>query len=188
MNVFVIAAQTVDGFIAKDENHLSTKWTSPEDAKWFNQRTKQAGVIVMGSKTFATINRVLPGRVTIVYTRHPAKLIKEHTAVEIKLEELLPQIDPKTLYVTKLEPEELIKALEEQNYFELAVCGGTNLYTHFLKSGVVSTLYLTIEPVFFGKGLSLCNEALDLQISLTKITDLSHQTKVLEYTVGKNVI
>ena len=69
MNIFLIAAQTVDGFIARDASHLSTRWSSKKVAQWFNSRTKQAGVIVMGRKTFDTIGRGLPGRVTIVMTR-----------------------------------------------------------------------------------------------------------------------
>jgi dihydrofolate reductase len=51
MKVFLIAAVTADGFIGRDASHLAD-WTSPEDKKLFRKLTTEAGVVVMGSKTF----------------------------------------------------------------------------------------------------------------------------------------
>ncbi|MEK7152944.1 MAG: dihydrofolate reductase, partial [Patescibacteria group bacterium] len=67
---------TADGFIGRDASHLSD-WTSPEDKKLFIRLTKEAGVMVMGSRTFATIGRALPGRKTIVYTSKPEDFVME---------------------------------------------------------------------------------------------------------------
>jgi dihydrofolate reductase len=61
MKVFVIAALSADGFIAQAEDHVAD-WTGTEDKKLFVQLTKEAGIMVMGSKTLATIGRALPGR------------------------------------------------------------------------------------------------------------------------------
>ena len=69
IHTFIIAAQTVDGFIAKDPSEISTAWTSGADKKFFVERTKKAGVVVMGSKTFETIGKPLKDRLTIVYSR-----------------------------------------------------------------------------------------------------------------------
>lgn len=182
MHVFIIAAVTADGFIAQDSKHLSTKWTSTDDAQWFNQRTRQAGVVVMGSTTFATIKRTLPGRVTIVYTQRPEQLVAEFSAVELRTNSLQPHLDPATLYVTKLSPTELLKILENQNFAEVAVCGGSSIYSLFVLAGVVQTAYLTVEPVLFGQGVSLFNQAVSAEIKLLKIHDLSDQTKVFEYS------
>jgi len=49
MKVFIIAAISTDGFIAKDPNEPSTAWTSLADKKHFGEITKRAGVIVMGA-------------------------------------------------------------------------------------------------------------------------------------------
>ena len=57
---FMIAAQTQDGFIARQENDLSTRWTSKEDAAFFKQKTIAAEVIVMGRTTYETFKRSLP--------------------------------------------------------------------------------------------------------------------------------
>ncbi len=88
MKVFIIAAQTLDGFIAKETNHPAF-WTSKEDKQRFVELTKRAGVCVMGSTTFKTLPRPLKERVNIVYSRHetfegaettnknPVELVKE---------------------------------------------------------------------------------------------------------------
>ncbi len=184
MNVFIIAAQTADGFIARNTEHLSTKWTSREDATWFNDRTKRAGVMVMGSTTFATINRPLPGRVTIVYTRQPAKLMSSHNAVEITENQLLEHLDPATIYVTKLSPPQLIKQLETQQFSELAVCGGAAIYTLFLKAGVVNSIYLTVEPVLFGTGISLFSETVEHNnLRLKSSSKMNENTLLVEYSL-----
>src|SRR6185369_8098656 len=68
MKVFLIAAMTADGFIARNEAEL-VSWTSKSDKKFFRETTKRAGVIVMGSKTYATIGKALPERRNIVMSR-----------------------------------------------------------------------------------------------------------------------
>ncbi len=54
MKVSLLAAITADGFIGRDATHLAD-WTGKEDKKMFIELTKEAGTIVMGSRTFATI-------------------------------------------------------------------------------------------------------------------------------------
>src|SRR5574341_806719 len=45
-------------------------WHLPEDFKWFKRLTT-GNVIVMGRKTFESIGRPLPDRITVVLTRSP---------------------------------------------------------------------------------------------------------------------
>lgn len=66
-----MAAITADGNIAKHADHLSTEWTSHADKKLFVEITKQAGVIIMGRTTYATIGRPLPQRLNYILTRSP---------------------------------------------------------------------------------------------------------------------
>src|SRR5258708_36358321 len=108
MNVFIIAAMTLDGFIAQDVTQISTSWTSQEDKKFFRDRTKQAGVIVMGAKTYQTIGRPLPDRLNIVYSKNPT-----------------PSITPaENLQVTSAAPADLIAELAAKGHTEIAICGG----------------------------------------------------------------
>ncbi len=133
---FIIAAMTTDGYIAKDEHHAAL-WTSKADKKRFIELTKRAGVVVMGSTTYKTLTRPLSERLNIVYSRNK---IFEGTEA------------------TQDEPRELLRKLEERGFKEVAICGGSHIYTMFMKAGVVDTLYLTVEPIIFGKGIKLFNE------------------------------
>ena len=67
--VFIIAAVSADGFIAKDSQHAAL-WTSKADKKRFIELTKRAGVVVMGSTTYKTLGRPLKERVNIVYSKN----------------------------------------------------------------------------------------------------------------------
>lgn len=167
MKVTLIAAVTADGFIAKDETHLSTRWTSKEDTRFFRQRAKQSGHLVVGSKTFATFNRKMDGRKIYVYSR--------------SIEVANPYQNDIT--VTSLPPGELLVQLEQDGVQEVLIAGGSAIYTLFMQAGVVDTLLLTHEPVFFGQGVPLFSAPLDVQVQLKKIHSLSEQTNVFEYEV-----
>lgn len=162
MKIFIIAAQTLDGFIARKKNQVSTDWSSAEDKKRFVSLTKKAGVVVFGSTTFETFGKPLKDRINIVYSR-----TKKFDGVEM----------------TDDEPEVLISKLEERGFSEVAICGGAGIYTKFLKAGVVDTIYLTIEPIFFGTGISLFNEDLDIPLELISEEKTPDGTLFLEYKV-----
>lgn len=151
MNVFLIAALSGDGFLGRDEAHNSMEWTSKEDSEWFWTRTEQAGAIVMGRKTFGATRRPytpLPNRKNYVLTGDPAKWQVESQYPLAKLE-----------YIN-LAPAELLAKAEqdakELGFSELAICGGTSIYTQFLLAGLLETLYLTRETsVKLGEGIPL---------------------------------
>lgn len=168
MKCFLIAAQTVDGFIAQDPTQVSTAWTSGSDKKWFSERTKEARVVVMGSTTFKTINRPLPGRLTVIYTRHPEEF------ANFSADEVM---------TTDLAPAELLAELEAKGFTEVAICGGSSIYSQFLAAGVIDTLYLTIEPIIFGQGVALFSEKTETKLQLVDITTLSEDTILLQYLV-----
>lgn len=140
MNIFLIAALSGDGFLGKDEAHNSMEWTSEEDGEWFWKRTEQAGAIVMGRNTFGATRRPytpLPNRKNYVLTSDPEKWQGKSDYPLSKLE------------YTNLSPEELVKKAEqdakELGFSELAICGGTSVYTQFLEAGLLQTLYITRE-------------------------------------------
>ncbi|MEK7510116.1 MAG: dihydrofolate reductase family protein [Patescibacteria group bacterium] len=162
MKIFIIAALTADGFIAKNAAHTPMEWTSKADKLFFSQRTKQAGVVVFGQNTYETIGKPLPERLNIVYSRD-----KTYEGVE----------------VTQKEPRELLQDLETRGYHEVAICGGATIYTMFMQAGVVDTLYLTIEPVLFGKGMTLFNKELDAKLQLVSMEKLGEHAVLLEYKV-----
>lgn len=163
MKAFIIAALTADGFIAKNSAHTPLGWTSKEDKQFFTKRTREAGVVVMGKNTYETIGRPFPGRHTIVYAED-----KEYEGVEI----------------TQKTPQELLEDLEKRGFKELAVCGGSTIYTMFMEAGVVDTIYLTVEPVLFGQGMNLFNKEMDVKLRLIESKKIGDNTILIEYGVG----
>lgn len=164
MKKFIIAAQTLDGFIAKDSNQF-VDWTSPADKKHFREITKRAGIMVMGSRTYETIGKPLPGRRTIVMSR-----TKKYEGVE----------------TTNETPEEIVKRLEKEGAQELAICGGQAIYTAFMEADLVDTIYITIEPLFFGNGVPLFSRSFDKKLKLVESKAVDNGPVMLEYEVIRN--
>ncbi|HUD07958.1 MAG TPA: dihydrofolate reductase family protein [Candidatus Saccharimonadales bacterium] len=166
MRVFIIASLTADGFIGLNSDHLSTDWTSKEDTMLFVKMSKQAGTVVMGYRTFLTINRPLTGRRLIVYTPK---------ADDIKME---------GVETTREEPQILVKRLEKEGVHNIVIAGGASIYKLFMDSGVVTELYLTIEPIIFGHGISLFSDKLPLtKLKLLETEKLNSNTILLHYEV-----
>ena len=167
MQVFIIAALSADGYIAKHENHF-INWSTKEDKLFFTEKTKEAGVVIIGANTYHTLPSPLEGRTHYVYTNKPDSI------------EPYPNVN-----TTQLPPPKLIHTLMEQGHHSVAVIGGSSIYTQFMQSGLVNTLYLTIEPILFGTGLTLFNQEVSNKISLDQVHTLSTQSIVLEYQVLK---
>ncbi|MDA1079942.1 MAG: dihydrofolate reductase family protein [bacterium] len=166
MHVFLIAALTADGFIAKFTNHKSISWRSKADAKFFIQKTKEARAVVMGRNTFGPMTRPFPERKTFVYTTRE-----------------LSGFPPDQVEATQLPPAELLAKLEAEGYTQVAIGGGSQVYTKWMQSGLINTIYLTIEPVLFGTGIRLFSEEITTPIRLKERHMLSDQTTVFEYEV-----
>ena len=162
MTTFIIAAITADGFIAKNSDHLAS-WTSKEDKKFFVEKTKEAGVVIMGLNTYKTIGKPLPDRLNIVYS----KTEKDLAGVE----------------VTEEAPAKLLNNLAERGYKEAAITGGAQIYTMFMEAGLVDKVYLTVEPILFGSGMSLFTTYLDVKLRLQSTRKLNDSTVALEYDV-----
>lgn len=186
MRCFIIAALSADGFIAKNDAHAAV-WTSKEDKKRFVELTKKAGVVVMGSKTWKTLGRPLKERVNIVYTTKPEEIEKDAAAVGlITNDSSNGSIIPATgsVETTQLSPAKLLKELEDRGFKEVAICGGSHVYTSFMKAMVVDTLYLTIEPVVFGSGIPLFKEELHYRLELKDVAKTDTGALLLEYKVN----
>ena len=165
MKVFLIAAVSADGYIARNTLELAN-WTSSADKKLFVELTKKAGIMVMGATTLATIGRALPGRRTIVYTRHPE------------------QIAIKDVEPTAEDPSILLKRLEKEGATEIAICGGQSIYTLFMQTGLVNEIYLTIEPIVFGQGITLFSAPLQSNLQLIESKLLAPDVQLLHYSVN----
>ncbi len=164
MNVILIAAITADGFIGRSSGHAAD-WTSKEDKQLFVKVTKEAGTIIMGSKTFETIGRALPDRRMIVLTSRP----DEYTADDVEF--------------TNEPPKILMTRLESEGIKSLVVCGGAQIYHAFMEANLVDELYLTVEPVLFGTGVTLFAGELDSKLQLTETQKLNENVVLLRYKI-----
>ena len=168
MKVFIIAALTADGYIGLDDAHRATSWTTKADKAFFVRRTKEAGSVVMGRKTFDTFGKPLKDRRLIILTAAPDAITVE--SVEGSSES----------------PAELVARLASEGVRELAVCGGASVYSQFLAAGLVDEIYLTIMPKIFGTGVPLFGTQQDADLELIHSELLEDGNSVLvHYRVVK---
>lgn len=166
MNVLLIAAMSADGKIAESEDQNSLDWTSKEDLRFFVEKTKEAGVLIMGRKTFDTIGKPLKDRKILVMTRNTDNC---------------PQIDG--VDFTSESPEEIIRKLEESGQKQVVIAGGASVYGTYLAKGLVSDVYLTVEPYLFGKGVSVASGFNRIKMKLVETKLLGEQSVLLHYQI-----
>ncbi|HEX7018195.1 MAG TPA: dihydrofolate reductase family protein [Patescibacteria group bacterium] len=170
MEVYLLAAQTIDGFIARHKDDRSFDWTSPEDKQFYVSKIKEADAIVIGRTTFETFSRHPKNSRWILYTSQPEKFTNPKPEV-IQAE------------ATDEDPRALIERLRKEGCQKVAISGGSSIYALFMEAGVIDTLYLTIEPVLFGEGIKLFSQPLpNSTLQLKKVHPLGEHTIVLEYS------
>jgi len=168
--MYAIAAVTIDGKIARHENHPTT-WTSPEDNVFMRALLDQSAVIVVGRRTYDTAKEPLSKRNCIVLTRS------------------VPAIERRDDRLTFINTggTSLRKLLQE--YATVAVLGGTQIYTYCLEHDLLDDIYLTIEPLVFGAGLPLFAAATtaNIRFQLQDFKKLNADgTLVLHYARSKS--
>lgn len=168
IKTYIIVAQTADGKIARHSNH-EANWTSKADKKHFIEMTKKSGVMIMGLNTFKTFKSPLKNRLHIVYSDLP----------DAEKDNI-----PGIVEYTKDTPEIIIKKLEERGFNEVAICGGSTIYTMFIKSGLVKNIYITIEPRLFGEGMNIFNQEIDIKMKLNSAKVINDENVILlEYEI-----
>lgn len=164
MKVIMMMAMTLDGKIAKTDKHFPD-WTSREDKKLFAKISKEAGVVVMGDKTFFTFPGPLKERLNVVFT----------------LEE-----NPKEIESVKWvqgEPEKVLQELERDGYESAILGGGAFVNGMFLEHKLIDEIYITIEPKIFGDGLSLFKGDFNMDLKLMDVEKINENAVVLKYKV-----
>jgi len=165
MHCIAIAAVTVDGKIALDPSHFSD-WTSKEDKDFLHKMLDEADVVVVGNNTYKTAIEPLSKRNCIVFTT--SVRTSEHMG--------------DTLTYCNPASSDCVALL--QKYETVAVLGGTKTYTWFLENDLLDELYITIEPIIFGRGLPLFESSKDasVQFKLESTKQLNERgTLLLHY-------
>ena len=133
----------------------------------FKRVSQEAGVVVMGSRTFDTIGRALPGRLNVVMTRRP----EQYESAE-------------NLVFWSGSPRSLLDDLNSKGFETVVLAGGATINSLFVRDGLIDELYLTIAPKLFGRGLSLFAEPLDIDLKLKDVRCLQDQTILLTYRIS----
>ena len=167
MKVTLLMALTADGLIGRDDTHL-TDWTAAEDKKLFKSFTQKAGVVIMGSKTFETLDRPLPGRKVVILTRRKDRVAPWDNVV-----------------FTDLSPNNLLKLLEQEGYEHVVVSGGATINALFAQQGVIDELILTYSPMIFGSGVPLFNGEVSMQLDLINVSRMGDNLIYAHYNVIK---
>lgn len=170
MEVILLMASTVDGKISRNSSQV-VDWTGKADKKYYVELTKKAGVMIMGSKTYDTIGKPLPGRLNVVMTRDKSR-----------------QSDQDNLIFTDLSPAKILEDLDRKGYTSVALVGGATINTLFILDNLITQVHLTLVPRLFGSGLSLFAPPLELDrdLSLESTKDLGDGHILLIYHVVNN--
>ena len=164
MKITTVMAMTLDGKIAKNSDHFPD-WTSREDKKFFQRLSKEAGVVIMGDKTFFTFPSPLKDRLNVVFTM-------EENPKEI----------PDVKWV-KGDPRDVIRELEEMGHTSAVLGGGAFINGLFLKNKLIDEIAVTVEPKIFGDGLGLFKGDFDVNLKLINVEKINDDSVVLRYEV-----
>ncbi|MCP3945103.1 MAG: dihydrofolate reductase [Desulfobacteraceae bacterium] len=165
MEVILLMAMTLDGKIARDSQQL-VDWTGKADKKYFVQVTREAGVVIMGSRTFDTIGKPLPGRKNIVMTRNRDRKSQDGNLV-----------------FTDRSAGQIIKGLEEEGFEKVTLIGGAIINSLFAGEKLITQIHVTLVPILFGKGLCLFRDLLDVKLELMENREIDKGHLLLVYRV-----
>lgn len=167
MKIILMMAMTADGKIARSSMEL-VDWTGKADKKYFVDTSKESGVMIMGSKTYDTIGTCLPGRKSIVMSRDQSRK----------------STDPNLVFTDK-SVEQIIQELEADGYQSAVLIGGSVINTLFMEKDLIDEIHVTMVPKFFGQGLSLFNQPLDVELELMEYQQIEKDYLLLKYNVKK---
>ena len=169
MKVTLIAAMSLDGYIAHGPLE-QPQFSSPEDKAQLREKTRAAGIVVMGHNTFKTFrNQVnpLPDRLSVVMTRGSSKLTDN--------EHVIFRSDP---------PQKVLDELSKQGYKEAIIFGGSKVNAAFLEAGLLDEMWITLTPHLFGGGVPLFASSVEAEVELLSSEPLGPGEVLLHYRVG----
>jgi dihydrofolate reductase len=175
MRIVLIAAQSLDGFIAKPAQP-GTAFTSPEDKAHFRTAVADFDVGVCGGETYRVARDALRTQSTgrhlrVVMTRSPERYATEAL--------------PGRLEFTRAEPAALARELRTRGFRRCAVLGGSQIHSLFLAAGLVDEIWLTVEPLLFGGGTPLVAHPTDTRLDLLAMEKLGANTLLVKYRVAR---
>ena len=175
MKIIVVFVTTLDGNITKWGDPHVHRWSSQEDQTYFKKTWDESPLIIMGSSTF-DFDPVKPSPKNrlIVLTRKPDSYKKYEVPGQVEFSDE--------------SPVKLTQRFRAMGYDRMLVVGGPHVATSFFRDNLVDELWLTLEPMIFGKGGNfVVEEELDINLKLISIEKVNDRgTMLTKYAVIKN--
>ncbi len=169
MKITLVALSSLDGKLTRGNDPDISSWASVEDHEHFNALIARNEVVIMGNKTYEAARKAIernPHKRRIIMSRHPERMAAE--AVNGKRE------------FTAESPFELTQRLRNEKITRVLVVGGGEINALFLAAGLIDELYLTLEPLLFGRGISLAgNQPLSTNLKLLSSKQLNSRGSML---------
>jgi dihydrofolate reductase len=173
MPISLIAVQSVNGLITRNDEP-GTSFASDADLAWFKEILMGHDLVLLGGATYraareAIIRGAEEGTPRWVITRKPDDYVADRI--------------PGKLEFIRLDEAALFEAIIEYGYENIALVGGPAISDWFLDRGLISEIYLTVEPVIFSSGKPLVTPARNIDLHLVSVSQLSDQTLLLHYRI-----
>ena len=160
-------AASVDGRISLTCK-TAPRWTSPEDWQFFQKSLSRFDAVVVGRNTYMAAADQLRKRNTFVLSSRPKTFTRRGS-------------------VTFVNPANVSLAKLLQVYQTVAVLGGGTVYGFMLEHGLLNEIFITIEPLIFGRGKNMfIGNRRTAPVKLLSIKKLNRAgTLLLHYQVNR---
>lgn len=167
-NFYAVAVTTLDGKIAKNKSH-NVDWSSAEDKQHLDEMINQSDVVIVGHNTYEVAKSILT----------PEKLATRNYIILTHSVETTEEREKGRLFVNP-QNVDLRKLTEDLGYQQVAILGGGKIYSLMIEKDCTDEIYLTIEPIIFGTGINLIDDAdLNTKFKLLDIKKLNQNGTVL---------
>lgn len=137
MKVILYMAISLNGMIAKSDD--DTSWISKEEWDSYSLTVRTAGNLIVGHRTYG------------ILTKQPEFSEFKDVKLVVVAEKVFQTLIPNHLVAHS--PKEALKTLSD--FEQVVVAGGGALNASFVEENLVDEIYLDIEPIILGKGISL---------------------------------
>ncbi|MDO8520855.1 MAG: dihydrofolate reductase [bacterium] len=129
-------ATSVDGRISLTK-HTLPDWISKEDQRLFQNSLSHVDAVIVGRNTYRAAATRLRTRTTFVLSNRLKTVQRRGT-------------------VTFVNPAHVDLAELFRQYKTVAVLGGGAVYRTMLERNLLDEIYVTVEPLIFGRGNAMC--------------------------------
>jgi dihydrofolate reductase len=172
MKVILYMAMSLNGIIARENRQED--FLSEDNYKTFVDLAHQTSCIIWGRKTHEAVRN---------WDKKYFEQIKDVKKIVISQNSDF-QIEDDFELATS--PKQALEKLEQQDFKEVILTGGSSLNSSFAKENLIDEVILNIQSIIVGKGISLFSpENFDLDLKLKEIKKISDEIIQLHYTVNK---